>query len=381
MNRASSLWGLGLFATLAAACGGTHPEQPTPVTSCHYALGLSSDSFAAAGGSGTATVTTDAGCSWSASSNADWLSIDSTGQHSGPATFRYSVGASPVATTRQASLQVATTSATVHQSACSLGLTSHTETITNTGGRIALSLSGSCPWSARSDSGWVVPEPSSGQGAGQVTLLVVENNGASARTAHVDIAGAVITVTESGEEACSYRLDPSAVQVDYQPGTGHASIRTAPGCGFTISSTESWLRSNIPASASGPVDFTYEFDTYPLPGGTSNETRTASFVVRPVGPGQAPRLTVEQFPNCTILATMPSIPVSGANVFVNVLADPTFSCPWRVVVNAPWLTVSGVTGHGDGGFWLDARANDTGIDRTATILVGGHPKAVTQLGH
>jgi uncharacterized repeat protein (TIGR01451 family) len=73
---------------------------------CTFSLLQGSQSFAAGGGSGTATVQTAAGCAWTAGSNAAWLSIGSVGG-SGNGTVSYSVAANPGTGARSGSLTIA----------------------------------------------------------------------------------------------------------------------------------------------------------------------------------------------------------------------------------------------------------------------------------
>ena len=348
---------------------------------CSYSLTLTTTSFDAAGGTGTAAVTTSAGCAWSATSGADWLSVDVSGQRSGAAQFKYTVASSPLGANRETSLQVASARATVSQSACSISLASQTETVGNAGGRVTLTVaaSGSCPWRASSDNAWVTTEPDSGQGAGQLTLVVADNNSGAARTAHVQIGSATITVSQSGQTACSYRIDPGATQVDFPAGTGHVSVEAQSGCEYTMNATASWLRPLTTGPLRGSARVDYEFDAYPA--GFFVETLIASLVLHPASAGAGPQASIEQFPDCHILATVPKVPAAGGNVTVDVLADPVFACPWQVVEGVSWLTATSLDGRGDGAFTLTATANTTGVERSATITVGGVPLTVTQLGH
>ena len=72
---------------------------------CASSLSPVSASFSAVGGSGTATLTTGAGCTWSTSSSAAWLAVTSAASGTGSATVSYSVGAN-TGTTRSANLTV-----------------------------------------------------------------------------------------------------------------------------------------------------------------------------------------------------------------------------------------------------------------------------------
>ena len=72
---------------------------------CTYALSPTSASVAAAGASGSTTLTTGAGCAWSASSSAGWLAISSATSGSGSAAVAY-VASANAGGTRSANLSI-----------------------------------------------------------------------------------------------------------------------------------------------------------------------------------------------------------------------------------------------------------------------------------
>lgn len=80
-----------------ADCGGT----------CSFSINPTSASFAAAGGSGSVTVTTSAGCNWTAASNSSFITITSGASGSGSGTVNYSVAANTGSLSRNGSLTIA----------------------------------------------------------------------------------------------------------------------------------------------------------------------------------------------------------------------------------------------------------------------------------
>jgi hypothetical protein len=84
--------------------------------SCAPSIAPPSASFTSAAGTGTVTVTAGAGCTWSASSNAAWLSITSGASGTGGGTVSYSVAANGGAA-RNGTLTIAGQTFTVSQSA------------------------------------------------------------------------------------------------------------------------------------------------------------------------------------------------------------------------------------------------------------------------
>lgn len=98
MLVARRLWPLGVvIAALSAACSST-PSSPTPtapttppVATCTYALGSTTLNMAGVGGTATIGVTTAAGCAWSVTSNASFVSSVSASSTSGSGTVSLTV--------------------------------------------------------------------------------------------------------------------------------------------------------------------------------------------------------------------------------------------------------------------------------------------------
>ncbi len=111
-----------------ADCGGT----------CSFSINPTTASFAAAGGSASVTVTTAAGCNWTAASNSSFITITSGASGSGSGTVTYSVAANGSTASRSGSLTIAGLTHSVSQAgtggAC-------TNTIVNPGFE-----SGTAPW-------------------------------------------------------------------------------------------------------------------------------------------------------------------------------------------------------------------------------------------
>lgn len=81
---------------IPADCGGT----------CSFSINPTSASFAATGGSASVTVTTQAGCNWTAASNSSFITITSGASGSGSGTVNYSVAAN-TSTARSGSMTIA----------------------------------------------------------------------------------------------------------------------------------------------------------------------------------------------------------------------------------------------------------------------------------
>ncbi|HSE63978.1 MAG TPA: BACON domain-containing protein [Thermoanaerobaculia bacterium] len=90
--------------------------------SCTYTVGAASPaSFGPAGGTGTATVATQAGCSWTAVSNSPFVTITSGASGTGNGTVTFSVAANASGTSRNATLTVAGETLAITQSGAAPG--------------------------------------------------------------------------------------------------------------------------------------------------------------------------------------------------------------------------------------------------------------------
>src|SRR5207245_2037737 len=103
-------------AASAQACATT---PPTPI--CTYALSPGSASYASAGGSGSVSVTADAGCIWVATSGAAWITLPAGSTGSGNGAVNYSVAANTSSSPRSGAITIAGQSFTVSQSGVVIG--------------------------------------------------------------------------------------------------------------------------------------------------------------------------------------------------------------------------------------------------------------------
>jgi hypothetical protein len=95
---------------------GSYSISLQSATNCTFSLSQSSQSFGASGGSNSFTVTTGAGCAWSAVSNATWITTNSTGSGTGSVNF---IVASNPGSARSGTITVNNQTFTVNQSAAS----------------------------------------------------------------------------------------------------------------------------------------------------------------------------------------------------------------------------------------------------------------------
>ena len=95
--------------------GQTFTVQQSGGGSCSYTLGSYNVTLGAAGGAGTVAVVAGAGCSWTAASNAPWLTVTSGSSGNGNGTVGYFVSSLTALTSRTTTLEIAGLPFTVEQ--------------------------------------------------------------------------------------------------------------------------------------------------------------------------------------------------------------------------------------------------------------------------
>ncbi len=173
--------------------------------SCSPSISPTGASVAAAGGSGSVSVTTGAGCNWSAVSNASWISITSGTSGSGSGMVSFSVASNPSTSQRQGVVTIAGLTFTVTQagSGCTYSVTP-TEAMygpgTATGSVKVYTSDWRCGWNAQSQVSWIsFPNGSSFPGPGTIQYAVQANTGPP-RMGTMTIAGTTFTVWQAGKD-------------------------------------------------------------------------------------------------------------------------------------------------------------------------------------
>ncbi len=154
------------------------------------------------GGTATVTVTSPSGCTWTAVSNAGWISVVSGASGTGNGTVRYSVTANSSGTSRVGTITIAGQTFTVTQAGvppCSYSLSPKSASPRYVGGNASVNVTSptGCSWTAVSNASWITIESgASGTGNGTVRYSVSENAATTSRVGTITIAGQTFTVTQ-----------------------------------------------------------------------------------------------------------------------------------------------------------------------------------------
>lgn len=361
--------------TVAATSGPTRSTtltiagQPFTVTQspgCGYDVSPLNHTTNASGGTGTVNVSAAAGCAWTASSNAPWITITSGASGSGAGTVTFAAAAT-TGPARTGTITVAGQTVTVVQGqGCSYGVTPLAHTIPAAGGTatVAVSSGAGCAWTATSNVPWItISSGASGSGAGTVTFAAAPTTGPS-RSGTLTVAGQTVTVTQG--QGCTYAISPETRSVPASGGDGTVAVSAGTGCAWTASSDASWITIASGTSGNGNGSVSYKVAA------TTGPARTGTLTIA----GRT--FTVNQGPDCSITlssaaATQPA--GGGIGTFDVRTAQ---GCGWTASSNAAWLSVTaGASGDGNGTVRYSAAANN-GPQRSGTISAGGQTFTVNQ---
>ncbi len=107
------------YNTSGTGSGYSNEVVYNPPPACTYSISPATQSFNSLGGTGTVSVTTQTGCTWTDNSNASWLIITSNSTGTGSGTVNYSVSANSGTSSQSGTMTIAGMTFTVNQSGSS----------------------------------------------------------------------------------------------------------------------------------------------------------------------------------------------------------------------------------------------------------------------
>ena len=223
--------------------------------------------MAAGGGAGTAIgVTATSGCSWTAASNAPWITGVTPASGTGNGNVNFTIAANPIGAPRTGTLTVAGQTFTVSQQgvACSYSINPTSQSVAAAGGAgtaIAITATSGCSWTNTSNASWITGiTPSAGTGNAAVNFTVAVNTG-PLRTGTLTVAGQTFTVTQAS--GCSFTLDPPTGRTVPKKADSYEVDITASNasCGWTASVTTNFPTGglSISGASSGTGNGTVRF--------------------------------------------------------------------------------------------------------------------------
>jgi hypothetical protein len=170
---------------------------------CTYAVLPASRSFPAGGGADSFSVSTAAGCGWTAASNAQWLQVTSGTPGSGNGTVSYTVQANTGTSARSGTITAGGQTHTVSQAgapaSCTIRVSPTRVQLGGSGGTgtVTVTATAGCSWTASSGATWItITSASTGTGNGSVTYSVAANSTNRQRDGALTIGGQAVTIRQ-----------------------------------------------------------------------------------------------------------------------------------------------------------------------------------------
>ncbi len=347
---------------------------------CTYKLSAVGASVKATGGSGSFDVTTQTGCTWSASTDfPTWVTVNATGSP-GSGRVDYAVGTNKTGSTRRAHIYAGDKTFTIMQdpeeTVCTYELSKYDRTFTSIGGSGSFSVftQDGCARKATTDSSsWVGVETFDASDGYTVTYTVGANDTGSTRAGHIYVDDKTFTITQNAP-SCTYELLPSSVSYGSPGGADNFTVRPALStCSWTATADRSWIHIISGSSGTGIGRVDYSLDANDSSGAVE---RSGSIVVA----DQTFSITQSApTPPCSVSvapAEAPCVPASGGTRYVLVSADA--GCEWEVSTNRTWIhTTPSSSGAGRQDVVCLVDPNQ-GIARSGEVTIAGKSCTIRQ---
>jgi hypothetical protein len=370
------------------SCNDSSPTAPTPPGpgACTFQLAPSTQTIESQGGAVTVGVTTSAQCSWTAQSDASWMTITSGATGTGPGTVSLTASSNPASSNREAGLTVASQSVRFTQrgrSECTFTVSSPSQRFGPEGGRgqISIDAAAGCGWTAASSENWLVLDKTSGTGAGQVDYTVSPYTGTAERSVQVTVAEKTLTVRQDPvQRQCEYSASPVDFRLHWHGiGGGEIQVVTEAGCKWTIRSTENWMTVTGGESREGPARVLFSTGEF-----TADATRRAPIEVRWPTPTAGQNIWVTQ-EGCRygMNETPQTFGPAGGSGRTDVVTQPVSidcmqGCPWTAVSTVPWIRITSGHGPGENPVLFVVDPNPGPGTRTGEIVVQTRRLVITQ---
>lgn len=382
----SRILAVALLASLAACDGSpTEPAPPGP-SACSFQVAPAATAIGVTGGTVNVTVTTASQCSWTAQSNSPWLSISSGASGTGNGVAVVTGAANPDPSARSGGVTVAQQALTFTQPArditCEYTTSLDSQRFGPEGGtgRIGVTATPGCRWTAIADANWVTVSPLEGSGNGEVTFQVAPWDGVAERSTSIRIGGrTTILRQDRNVSACAYTVDPVEFTLHWHQTSGEIRVQASAGCPWSASSDDGWLTvPNVDTTGGGAL-------TFGVPQLVAQTTRRAPVKVRWPTASAGQNVWVNQ-EGCyfAISERDKTFTRDGGKGFLTVFGTPMSStcnvgCPWTVTSDVPWIHIQGSgSGVGDDGVFYVIDPNPGSAPRTGRITAAGFTLTITQ---
>lgn len=313
--------------------------------------------FSKDGGGGA--IITGGADDWTASTDADWITI--TPETSGEATqvVVYVVDANLTANPRQGVINVNDKTHTVSQTGYATTLSPSTHQHDLYGGSYSFDVitSAGVYWTAATEADWITVSNGSGYGGGTVTYTVAPYGGVATRTGEIQVGSSAYMVQQTGADV---NISPTSVYKEYSSDVILVDVSALSSTTWTPTTQQSWISIASPGSGQGDSMIAVAIGTNP-----SYEEREGSVEIGSIS------LNIRQagnpLPALNLVPTEASAEPVGAYGNIAVLATP--DAPWVAQSLSSWITLTDTEGSGNGNIGYVASPNPLLEPRVGSVRV------------
>ncbi|HEX8266017.1 MAG TPA: BACON domain-containing carbohydrate-binding protein [Pyrinomonadaceae bacterium] len=333
---------------------------------CTYTFNSTNNRFPSGGGNGTFNVVTQAGCTWTATTSDEWITITSGNSGTGNGTVNYSVGVNFSPNERFGSIKVNNQTFGISQNRyCSINASPSSISVPSQGGTGTVAIgtsSGSCFYSTVVSAPWIII--TGGDSAASNISYSVEANTGAARSGTItfrisSVEFATVTVNQAaGQSNCTYTLTRNyTTPLPKSGGNYSIGVNTQEGCAWTVENNTPWIV--ITSGSSGTGSGTISFTLQPNTSGTRGATMSVA--------GQSVNLL--QSGGCVYTPTPASINVPSNGGQGSFTINHSEGCANFDVdyIHNPWINVVNITRDGTLITFFYSVDKNLGEARTGTI--------------
>ncbi len=230
------------------------------VTQTGYAATLSptSATINLAGGARTVGITTSAGVSWTAVSNAPWITVG-TPSGVGSGTVNYTVAAYTGVTTRTGTLIIGSQTFTISQTGADVNISPSAVQKAYSSDIVMMQVSAlsTTNWSVTSNASWIsVVDDGNGFGDSTVTLGIGTNPSFLERTGTVQIGSAIFTIRQDGTPNPIIDILPKEATAEPTGAYGNIAVIATPDAPWSAESLSPWIiASGLTGTGNGNISY------------------------------------------------------------------------------------------------------------------------------
>ncbi|MBR4613560.1 MAG: hypothetical protein IKO40_12690 [Kiritimatiellae bacterium] len=230
------------------------------------------------GGSGSISVTADAGVSWSAVANNDWITVSpSSGTSVG--TVNYSVAEYLGVVSRVGSITIGGKTFSITQMGVDVSISPESTTKGSDADIIAVTINAlaTTQWTVTPNAPWIsIIDKETGYGDYVLTLAINANPSFERRTGTVSIGTATLTISQAGTTTAALSIDPANATAAASGAYGNVAVYATPDADWTAESLAPWLTISEGATGAGNGNIKYVASANP-----TLSSRTGQIVVTP----------------------------------------------------------------------------------------------------